>query len=162
MGKISMIVAMSKNNVIGKDNQLIWNIPEDLSYFKKKTMGKTIVMGRKTYDSIGKALPGRNNVVLTRNKDFSADNVRVIHNIEDVFEMGNCMIIGGDSLYKAFLPYADVLYVTKIDKEYEGDSFFPEISNQWMKTHFIEGKQSSKNLKYYFTKYEKLNNRGIF
>lgn len=152
---ITIIVAMSKNNVIGSDNQLIWDIPEDLAYFKEKTMGKTIVMGRKTYESIGRALPGRKNVVLTRDKEFSANNVETVHNIETILNMGDVVVIGGDSVYKEFLKYADVLYVTEIDKEFDGDSYFPEISKRWVKTRSVEGKNSSEDLRYYFNKYEK-------
>lgn len=152
---ITIIVAMSKNNVIGSDNQLIWDIPEDLAYFKEKTMDKTIVMGRKTYESIGRALPGRKNVVLTRDKEFSANNVETVHNIETILNMGDVVVIGGDSVYKEFLKYADVLYVTEIDKEFDGDSYFPEISKRWVKTRSVEGENSSEDLRYYFNKYEK-------
>lgn len=153
---ISMIVAMSKNNVIGKDNQLIWNIPEDLKYFKKVTMGKTIVMGRKTYESIGRALPGRRNVVLTRDEKYSADNIHVVNSIQAAIDLGDIIVIGGDAVYKEFLAHADELYVTEIKKEYDGDSHFPQLTEEWVETSSVEGEQSSEELKYFFKKYERI------
>ena len=98
-----MIVAKDKNSVIGKDNQLIWSIPNDLRYFKEVTMGKTVVMGRKTYESIGKPLPGRDNIVLTNNKSFLDDRVTVVNSIEEVLAMKSnkeIVVIGGDSVYQ--------------------------------------------------------------
>lgn len=153
---ISMIVAMGENNVIGKDNQLIWNIPEDLKYFKKVTMGKTIVMGRKTYESIGRALPGRRNVVLTRDEKYSADNIHVVNSIQAAIDLGDIIVIGGDAVYKEFLMYANELYVTEIKKEYVGDSRFPQLTEEWVETSSVEGEQSSKELKYFFKKYERI------
>lgn len=150
---ISMIVAMGENNVIGKDNQLIWNIPEDLKYFKKVTMGKTIVMGN---ESIGRALPGRRNVVLTRDEKYSADNIHVVNSIQAAIDLGDIIVIGGDAVYKEFLAYANELYVTEIKKEYDGDSHFPQLTEEWVETSSVEGEQSSKELKYFFKKYERI------
>lgn len=160
---ISMMVAKDRNGVIGKDNKLIWHIPEDLKYFKKTTLGKTIVMGRKTYESIGRPLPGRRNVVLTRDPDFVADGVVVLNSVDELlafallFIDGEMIIIGGDSIYKQFMEIASTLYVTEIDYDFEGDTFFPEITSEWKLTSSIQGSESnSSKYKYYFNKYDKL------
>lgn len=160
MGKLSMIVAKDKNGVIGKDNELIWHIPEDLAHFKKNTLGKTIVMGRKTYESIGKALPGRQNIVLTRDGSFIKNDIYVMRSVQEVLSLlgkgDEVVIIGGDSIYKQFIDYADMLYVTEIDKEFEGDTFFPEISRDWVRTKSQEGKDSGKDgYNYFFNEYKK-------
>lgn len=157
--KIEMIVAKSKNNVIGKDNTLIWDIPEDLAHFKKITMGKTIVMGSSTYESIGRPLPGRQNVVLTRNPSkYKNHNVKTVSSVQEILDLSKetqIVIIGGDSVYKIFLEYTSILYVTDIEKEFDGDSYFPTISSEWELTSSNEGEKSSENLKYFFKKYEK-------
>lgn len=157
--KIEMIVAKAKNNVIGKDNALIWNIPEDLAHFKKITMGKAIVMGSNTYESIGRPLPGRQNVVLTRNPSkYKNQDVKTVSSVQDVLDLSKetqVVIIGGDSVYKTFLEYTDILYVTEIEKEFDGDTYFPTISSEWELTSSNEGEKSSENLKYFFKKYEK-------
>ncbi|MFT6103353.1 MAG: dihydrofolate reductase [Granulosicoccus sp.] len=134
---LSIIVAMASNRAIGKNNQLLWRLPEDLQYFKRTTMGKPIVMGRKTFESIGRPLPGRLNVVITRQQDWQHDGVKVVHTIEDALHlaeaqslidgMDEVMVIGGAEIYKTALPQADKLYVTRVDAEIEGDAFFPEI-----------------------------------
>lgn len=156
---ISIIVAKDKNGVIGKDNELIWHIPEDLKHFKNKTLGKVIVMGRKTYESIGRPLPGRDNIVLTRDKEFRADGVDVVNSVDEVLTLLNTndevVIIGGDSVYKQFIKHADILYVTEIDHKFEGDTFFPEITEEWELVDSAEGKESGDKYKYYFNKYEK-------
>lgn len=156
---ISMIVAKDKNGIIGKDNELIWHIPEDLKHFKNKTLGKVIVMGRKTYESIGRSLPGRDNVVLTRDKEFRADGVDVVNSVDEVLTLLNTndevVVIGGDSVYKQFMKHADTLYVTEIDYKFEGDTFFPEITEEWELVSSDEGEQSGDKYKYYFNKYEK-------
>lgn len=157
--KIEMIVAKAKNNIIGKDNALIWNIPEDLAHFKKITMGKAIVMGSNTYESIGRPLPGRQNVVLTRNPSkYKNQDVKTVSSVQDVLDLSKetqVVIIGGDSVYKTFLEYTDILYVTEIEKEFDGDTYFPTISSEWELTSSNEGEKSSENLKYFFKKYEK-------
>lgn len=154
-----MIVAKAKNNIIGKDNALIWNIPEDLAHFKKITMGKAIVMGSNTYESIGRPLPGRQNVVLTRNPSkYKNQDVKTVSSVQDVLDLSKetqVVIIGGDSVYKTFLEYTDILYVTEIEKEFDGDTYFPTISSEWELTSSNEGEKSSENLKYFFKKYEK-------
>lgn len=142
----SIIVAMANNNTIGKDNQLLWHLPEDLQYFKRTTMGKPIVMGRKTFESIGRPLPGRLNIVITRQQDWQHDGVKVVHTIDDALRLAEAqslidginevMVIGGAEIYKTALPQADKLYITRVDAEIEGDAFFPEIdSSVWQETN---------------------------
>ncbi|MGB4654436.1 MAG: dihydrofolate reductase [Bacteroidales bacterium] len=134
---ISIIVAISKNYAIGKDNKLLWHISADLKRFKKLTTGNTIIMGRKTYLSLPrKPLPDRKNIVLTRSKNFEAEGCVVVNNIEQVFEnlspSTENFVIGGESVYKMFMPYANKIYLTVVDREYEADTFFPEINfDEW-------------------------------
>ncbi|WJQ80206.1 dihydrofolate reductase [Brevibacillus brevis] len=122
---ISLIVAYARNQVIGKDGDMPWNLPADLKNVKELTTGKTIVMGRKTFESIGKPLPNRRNVVLTRSKDFHPEGVDVVHTKEEVLAMGDVIIFGGSEIYRQFLDVVDRLYITEIDLETEGDTFFP-------------------------------------
>jgi dihydrofolate reductase len=140
--KRSMIVAMAENRVIGINNKLPWYLPNDLKYFKQVTMGKPILMGRKTYESIGKPLPGRANIVITRNQDWSAEGVKVVHSLEQAFELGESvceidgqeevMIIGGDQIYQTSLPDVDRIYLTKVHAAVEGDAYFPEVDwSEW-------------------------------
>ena len=129
--KISLIVAQSKNNVIGKNNQLPWHLPADLQHFKQITMGKPIIMGRKTFESIGKPLPGRNNIVISRNQQLSIPGCTVFHSIESALAAMKAepevMIIGGADLFLQALPLAHRIYLTVIDAEFEGDTFFPVL-----------------------------------
>lgn len=137
---ITLIAACSTNRVIGKDNTLIWKVPGDLKRFKELTTGHTILMGRKTFESIGKPLPNRQNVILTKNKDFQVDNCLVYNNLEEVlslFEKQNLWVIGGGEIYKQLLPYCDRIELTLIHKEFEGDAFFPELNDNWV----IENKE---------------------
>lgn len=128
--KISIIVAVSQNGVIGKDNQLIWRLPDDLKRFKNLTLGHPIIMGRKTFDSIGKALPGRISIVITRNPDFFAENVLVVHNLTDAVEKARqtgtdeVFVIGGGNIYEQALGLSDKLYLTKVYAKIEGDTYF--------------------------------------
>ena len=127
---LSLIVAMSRNNIIGKDNALPWHLPADLKYFKAVTMGKPIVMGRKTFDSIGRPLPGRRNLVLTRNTAWSADGVEVFPSLDharDALGGIDAMIIGGAEIYRQALSHVDRLYVTEVDVTTGGDAVFPDI-----------------------------------
>jgi dihydrofolate reductase len=153
-----MIVAMAKNRVIGRENQLPWHLPEDLKYFKRVTMGKPIVMGRKTYESIGRPLPGRLNVVLTRDARWQAEGVTPAQTIDGALavaiaqaeskEKDEVMIIGGDQVYALCLPLVDRLYVTQVHAEVEGDAYFPEVD--WSQWHQIssEDHQASDNNPY--------------
>lgn len=123
---ISLLVAYANGRVIGKDGKMPWHLPNDLRYVKNTTTGHTVVMGRKTFESIGRPLPNRRNVIMTRNKDFSAPGVEVVHSKADVLALGDVFILGGANVYAQFLDVADRLYITKIDLDTEGDTFFPE------------------------------------
>jgi len=140
--KRSMIVAMAENRVIGINNNLPWYLPNDLKYFKQVTMGKPILMGRKTYESIGKPLPGRTNIVITRNESWQANGVKVVHSLEDAFSLASSiveidgqdemMVIGGDQIYQTSLPAIDRIYLTKVHAEVDGDAYFPELDwSEW-------------------------------
>jgi dihydrofolate reductase len=136
---ISLIVAASMNNVIGAKGDLPWRLSADLKRFKGLTMGKPIVMGRKTYESIGRPLPGRQNIVITRNSDFVADACDVVSSIEAAIDAAGdaeeIMIIGGSHIYEAFLPRADRIYLTRVQAEVEGDAYLPEFGNDdWQET----------------------------
>lgn len=159
MCKLSMIVAKGKNGVIGNDNKLIWHIPEDLQHFRDTTLGKTVVMGRLTYESIGKPLPGRKNIVLTRDPSFNVEGLTTVNSLDEVLSMlkteEEIVIIGGDSVYNQFIEYADTLYVTEVDYNFQGDTFFPEISDEWKLVDSEEGKKSGEKYVYYFKKYVK-------
>jgi dihydrofolate reductase len=134
---ISIVVAVSKNNVIGKDNQLLWKLSDDLKRFKKLTTNHCIVMGRKTYDSIGKALPNRTNIIITKNKNFHVDDAIILHNIQDVIEYAKSknetelFIIGGGEIYKQALEITNKIYLTKVDVDIDGDTFFHYNTQEW-------------------------------
>ena len=156
---ISIIVAIAENNVIGNNNQLIWHISEDLKRFKALTTGHCIIMGRKTFESIGKALPKRTNIVVTRNESFRADGCSVVNSLEAAIEMcGNeeeVFIIGGGELYRQALPMANKLYITRIHESFEGDTYFPEIEeNEWYPESIERKKPADENgLEYSFINY---------
>lgn len=126
---ISLICAMGKNREIGKNNHLLWNLPKDMKFFQKTTKGKKIVMGRKTLESIGRALPDRTNIVLTQNQQYSFPKVQCMHNIEPLIQSKeDIMVIGGSMIYETFLPFADTLILTTVESEFpEADSFFPFV-----------------------------------
>ena len=131
--RLSIVVAMDDNRLIGSKNQLPWHLPADLAYFKKLTTGKSILMGRKTYDSIGRPLPNRRNIVITRNSNISIPGCEVVSSIDDALELTKddleVMVIGGASLCEQLLPKVNRLYITKIDGEFEGDVFFPKYDD---------------------------------
>jgi len=134
--RIALIVAMAENRVIGRNNQLPWHIPADLRHFKTLTMGKPIIMGRKTHESIGRPLPGRDNIVITTDRLYQAEGCQVVHSIGQALQAaGGCeeaMIIGGANLYRQTLEDAGRLYLTLIKAEPQGDAWFPEIDpQQW-------------------------------
>jgi len=126
---ITLIAACSKNRVIGKDNKLIWHVPGDLKRFKELTSGHTVLMGRKTFESIGKPLPNRRNIILTRNPDFKPEGCLVYSNLSEVLELyhNDLFVIGGEEIYTQTIGYADYIELTLINKEYDGDAFFPEV-----------------------------------
>ena len=133
---ISLVVATGKNLVIGKDNQLLWKLPADLQYFKKLTTGKSIIMGRKTFESIGRALPNRRNIVISRNSELALEGCEMSSSLKEAIAKcageDEIMIIGGESIYKEALPVADRIYRTLVDDSPEADRFFPEIkSSRW-------------------------------
>lgn len=152
---ISILLAKSRNNVIGKDNALPWHIPEDLRYFKKRTTGNSVVMGRRTFESIGRPLPNRENYVLTHDPAFHAENVYVIHSIEDIRRIpGEVFIIGGASLVKQTLSMADVLYLTEIHADVEGDTFLNVDLSNWVLRESMAGNQDrSSEFEYDFNVY---------
>ena len=143
--KISLIVAVSRNGAIGLNNQLPWYLPEDLKYFKSVTMCKPLIMGRKTFDSIGRPLPGRANIVLTRDPQWTSDGVKVVQSVEQALVAGEIaceaadvdeiMVIGGEKIYRMTIDLADRIYLTQVDTDAEGDAFFPDIDlNNWSQT----------------------------
>ncbi len=141
---LSLIVAKAKNNVIGKDNQLIWHLSDDLKRFKALTMGHPIIMGRKTFESLPKVLPGRTHYVLTGNPDYEVpEGVLLFHDVKDLLAAlpeGENFLIGGARMYEELFPYADTLYITEIEKSYEGDAYFPDFDKAaWELTERIEG-----------------------
>ncbi|MBY6019025.1 type 3 dihydrofolate reductase [Ferrimonas balearica] len=128
--RIALIACMARNRVIGKDNQMPWHLPADLKHFKAVTLGKPVVMGRRTFESIGRPLPGRHNIVITRQADYAPEGVTVVASIEAAIAAAGAveelMIIGGGELYTAMLPRADRLYITDVDLDVEGDTHFPD------------------------------------
>lgn len=135
---ISMIVAAAENNVIGKDNQLIWHLPDDLRFFKQKTSGHCIIMGRHTFESVGKPLPKRTNIIITRDKNYTIEGCHVVHSLEDALELAkedeNPFIVGGEQIYRLALPIADEVFLTRVHAEFEGDRHFPELDDTWIET----------------------------
>lgn len=147
---ISMIWAMGRNNALGCKNRMPWYLPADFAYFKRVTMGQPVIMGRKTFESLGKPLPGRTNIIITRNKDYSPEGCIVVDSVErakELTENKNAFIIGGAEIYKAFLPIADKLYITEIDHDFEADTFFPEIDySKWKLVSSEPGVRDDRNL----------------
>ncbi|EPE5850490.1 type 3 dihydrofolate reductase [Vibrio vulnificus] len=136
---ISMIAAMAKQRIIGKDNQMPWHLPADFAWFKRCTMGKPVVMGRKTYDSIGRPLPGRLNIVISRDESLVIEGVTMASSIAHALvlagDVDEVMIIGGGSIYAECLPKADKLYLTFIDATIDGDTQFPDWGEQWYESY---------------------------
>jgi len=161
---ISLIVAMDKNNAIGYKNDLPWHLPADLKYFKKITTGHPIIMGRKTRDSIGRNLPNRTNIVITRNKEYQETDCLVFYSVDEwrkwskTQEEQEMFIIGGAEIFKETLASADRLYITKIDAEYPGDTFFPPLDwSNWKLISETEGQKDEKNpVDYCFLVYERI------
>lgn len=160
---LSLIVAMDENRVIGYKNDMPWHLPKDLKHFKEITTNHTIIMGRKTFESIGRPLPNRKNVVLTRQSSFASPNVEVISDFKTVLQWNDqipdeeFIIIGGGELYKLALPYIDRMYITKIYESFQGDTFFPSFDEkEWMITKRKKGRTDEKNpYAYEFFQYER-------
>jgi len=148
---IALVVAMAENRVIGKNNQLIWHLPADLKHFKNLTTGHPIIMGRKTFESIGKPLPNRTNIVVTRQEDFRPEGCLVAHSLSEALMMAQQLdaeifVIGGAEIYKQAMFLADTIYLTEVHQEFEGDTFFPEIDTLlWIETDREEHKADEKN-----------------
>ena len=161
---LSIIVAKGKNNIIGKNNGMVWHLSADLKHFKELTTGHTIIMGRKTFESLGRVLPNRKHIIFSQNKDLKIkeENVQVVHSlleIQDLIEgKEEAFVIGGAMIYNFLMPYVDKMYVTEIDEEFEGDTFFPKINTEvWKETSRIKGPKDDKNnYDYDFVTYEKI------
>lgn len=161
---VSAIFAVSENNVIGKGNDLPWRMPADLKHFKKTTMGHPVIMGRKSFDSIGRPLPGRHNIVVTRDRNFSAEGVSVVHSLREAVEIAGedrpeeVFIIGGAQIYERAFPYCDRLYMTKIHTEAEGDVFLPTVDfSDWKLISEEKHSPDEKNIHdYTFRIYERI------
>jgi dihydrofolate reductase len=135
----SLVVAVARNGVIGRDNQLPWRLPDDLAYFKRVTMGHPVVMGRRTWQSIGKPLPGRTNIVVTHDSTFVAPGCVVAHSLEEAWRTAEgadeVCVIGGTSLFAETLPIADLIHLTEVEADVEGDTYFPDFDrSQWRET----------------------------
>jgi dihydrofolate reductase len=163
--RISMIAAVAKNRVIGRSGKIPWRIPEDLAFFKRTTMGSVLIMGRKTFDSLGKPLPGRTNIVLTRNSDFAASGIIVAHSVNEAMELARgaastpgpeaggasgtlppaeaeVFVIGGAAIYALFMPLAGRLSITEIDADIPGDEFFPAVDPaEWRLVRALPSKE---------------------
>ena len=159
---ISFIVAMDENRVIGINNQLPWQLPEDLKFFKRVTMGHPIAMGRKTHESIGRVLPGRENIVITRQVDYHSADCTVFHSVDDFVKYSKkqsdeIFVIGGAKIFNETFDFADRLYVTLIHEEFAGDTFFPEFElSKWELVSNEKGLKDDKNpYDYEFRIYER-------
>jgi dihydrofolate reductase len=160
--KLAIIVATDKQGLIGKDNDLPWKLSADLQYFRRITMGKPLIMGRNTHESIGRALPGRQNIIVTKNKAYQAEACTVVNSISDALlacdQVEEVMIMGGASLYEQFLPSVDKIYLTQVHASLEGDTWFPQWQkNEWTELsrqdHFADDKN---DYNYSFIVYEKI------
>jgi len=149
--RISLVVAMAANRVIGRDNGLPWHLPADLQHFKRITMGKPILMGRRTWESIGRPLPGRTSIVITRDAGYAAPGCIVVHSVEAALQAAaecgdEAMVIGGAEFYAQVLPRADTLYLTRIHADFDGDTVFPELDeSEWREVERSDCEPDAKN-----------------
>ena len=161
---MNIIVAVDKNWAIGKNNKMMWSIPADMRFFREKTTGHVVVMGRKTLESFPNGLPlkQRTNLILSRDRSYKVKGALVLHTMEELLEhlkeydSSDIFIIGGESIYRQFLPYCDTAYVTRIDPAYDADTYFPNLDEllEWTMTEVSE-EQTSFDLEFVFTKYER-------
>ena len=155
---ISLIVAHDENRVIGYENDMPWHLPGDLQYFKKTTMGKPVIMGRNTFESIGKPLPGRRNIIITRNASYVAEGAEIVSSLEEaialVKDVEEIMIIGGQQIFDLALPLADRLYITHIHHAFKGDTYFPAY-DEFTQVHCAEKIDSSHGYTFQYCIYEK-------
>ena len=161
---LSIVVAKAKNNIIGKDNKLLWHLSDDLKRFRALTEEHAIIMGRKTFESLGKVLPNRKHIVFSNNPDFKVndENVEVVHSLLQIQEYieseEEAFVIGGAMMYNFLMPYVSKMYVTEIEKEFEGDTFFPRIDDKkWKEISREKGPEDGKNnFEYNYVIYEKI------
>ncbi len=161
--QLSIIVAVDRNMLIGKNGSLPWHIPEDLRYFKQKTMGHPIVMGKNTWPGLKGPLPGRLNLVLTRDKDFQAQGATVCHSVEDCLSHcgdGECFITGGAQVFRLFMPLISKIYLTRIEAEFEGDAYFPEFDPAKWELKKSEELLSKTGYKLTFNEYKRVKEAG--
>lgn len=160
---ITMIAAAAENNALGKDNKLIWYLSDDLKHFKNLTKGHHVIMGRKTFESMPKALPNRTNVIVTRQKDYTAEDAQVVHSLEAALALAQedeqPFIIGGGEIYRQGLNYADSIELTRVHADFEADTFFPEIDSKVWREVWRENRDVDEKHKYAFSfiRYEKIN-----
>jgi len=148
---ISLIVAVAENGVIGKDSKLPWHLSADLQFFKKTTLGHPLIMGRKNFESIGKVLPGRTNIVLTRNPNFVNSDLKIAHSLKEAFDIAEetgtdeCFVIGGAEIYREALPLCQKLYITKVHGIFEGDTYMPEFEKDFRKISSVSNFKDGQN-----------------
>ena len=160
---LSIIVAKAKNNTIGKNNQIVWNLPEDKKRFKNLTEGHVMIMGRKTFESLGQVLPNRKHIVMTENQALSIadENVQIVHSMLElqqyIEDENENFVIGGAMIYNLLMPHVSKMYVTELDKDFEGNAIFPKInSDVWEEVSREEGPDDGiNNFKYYFVEYKR-------
>lgn len=155
---IKIIVAMSENRVIGNNNELIWKLSSDLKRFKELTTNNPVVMGRKTYESIGRPLPNRRNIIISRQPDYLVDDCEIVSSLEEALLLTNsdCFIIGGGEIYKQSLEIVDKIYLTLVHKEFEGDTKFPELNKEWIEVSRANFDSDEKNeYNYSFIEYDR-------
>lgn len=163
MINLSLIAAIGKNRELGKDNDLIWHLKGDMKYFREMTNNKTIIMGRKCFESLPGLLPNRKHIILTNNKDYKVDGALVMNNMDDVLNYikntdEQCFIIGGAKIYELFLPYCDNLYLTEIKDKKDADVYFPKFDKKLYNKEII-GTQEENNIKYSFVLYRRVYER---
>ncbi len=153
---ISLIVAASENNVIGRDGGLPWDLPDDLQFFKDKTSGHPIIMGRKNYESIGRSLPGRTNIIITRQADYEAEGCTIVLSLDDALNISKeveddeIFIIGGGEIYRQSIEIADRIYLTRVHAKIEGDVYFPELGDEWEEVSSVKHEADERH-EYAFT-----------
>ncbi len=157
---LSIIAAIGKNNELGKGNTLLWHMPADMKHFRETTSGHPVIMGRKTFESIGRPLPNRRNIVITRDINYKAEGVEVMHSLEETIKQAQSenevFVIGGAEIYKQAMPFANKLYLTKVDSEAEADAFFPTIGPEWQeKSKDVHSADEKNPHAYTFLVYEK-------
>lgn len=158
--QMTLIAAVDENRVIGRGNDLIWRLPADLKFFRAKTMGHTVIMGRRTFDSMGKPLKGRRNIVLTTSQEFKAEGCEIAHSLEEAFDLAGSkpfFVIGGAKVYEECLPFAGKMILTHLQHTFEGDAYFPQWNpTEWIVESDIPGETDLKNpYSYTFREYRR-------